>query len=76
MSSFLDEVRIDDQKRPCDLSVAMRKMDGDLKDELRSALAESSISGAAIARVLQKRGFDVSEGSLRRCRRICPCWRS
>lgn len=60
--------------RQCDLAKAFLRMPEDMATEVREAMAGAA-SAAAIARTLQRLDYEVSEGSLRRCRRICKCWR-
>lgn len=61
--------------KQCDLSKAFEKMPDELANEVRDAM-DGTYSAASIARTLQRCGYEISEGSVRRCRRICKCWKS
>lgn len=60
--------------RQCDLARAFSRMGDGMATEVKMALADSLYSAASIARTLQRLGHDISEGSVRRCRRTCKCW--
>lgn len=64
-----------DQGRPCDLGRELDDMSPELRKEVRGAMADPKWSAAAISRTLGKFGVSVSEGSVRRCRRLCDCWK-
>lgn len=61
--------------RKCELAKAFEKMTSELAFEVKEAMRGSS-SAAAISRTLQRFDIKVTEGSLRRCRRVCKCWRA
>lgn len=66
----------DEQGRKCDLSKVLDRMDPAMAAEVRAAMAAPEITAAAIARTLHRFDFPVTEGSIRRCRRICNCWKA
>lgn len=58
----------------CQMRTVLDKLpDGD-KETLTNLLKDESVTGSAIARVLRGRGYQITEGSLRRHRRgECSC---
>lgn len=75
-ATFFEVLLKDDESgRKCDLSKMLGRMDPEMATEVRDAMAAPEITAAAIARTLQRFDFPVTEGSIRRCRRICDCWK-
>ena len=75
-SAFTDALMADNAKgRKCDLSRAFTKMTPEMAEQVRNAMAAPEVTAAAISRTLQRFDFEVPEGSVRRCRRTCKCWR-
>lgn len=75
--SFLEALAQEEEiGRKCDLSKVLETVDADMAAQIRSAMGDSSFTGAAISRTLERYGFFVGEGAVRRCRRTCKCWRA
>lgn len=80
IETFAD-VLIEEQHRvapvvhKCDLAKALGRMPDDMNVEVKKALGSLQWTAAAIARTLNRLGFPVTEGAIRRCRRTCDCWR-
>lgn len=75
--SFVDTLAEEQEsaRRLCDLGSQFDRMPDMLAGQVREAMLDRQWSAAAISRTLTKFGYPVSEGSLRRCRRSCECWR-
>lgn len=78
VASFRDV--LDEEKahigQRCGLARAFDQMDASFADEVRHAMGASEITAAAISRTLYRFGYPIGEGSVRRCRRICDCWKT
>jgi len=61
--------------RRCGLGKTFDAMPDDLVRQVKEAMNDPKWNASAISRTLIKFGFKVSENSVRRCRRICNCWR-
>ena len=70
-AQFVEETRTKTPK--CGVSRALLTL-GDDREPVERALADSSITGSAISRVLRRRGVDLSDASIQRHRRrVCQC---
>lgn len=59
---------------PCQVRLLREKMDPHLLTEFDNAMADDTIEGTIIARVLQRHGHDIAISNLRRHRRgECLC---
>lgn len=61
--------------RKCELGKTLDRMEPALRGEVVEALGDDTWTAASIARTLQRFDHPVTEGAVRRCRRICDCWR-
>jgi hypothetical protein len=71
-----DEVLEYTQRRgdTCRMQFVLAKMGKAEKAELEEVVADASVPSTAIARYLQKQGFDIKEGTILRHRRgACAC---
>jgi len=59
---------------PCSVSVALEGLQGEDRKDFEEALADESIYGSTLSRVLKARGFVVPQESIQRHRRgVCAC---
>jgi hypothetical protein len=74
---LLDEIRAHDTtgNRPrCRVEVVLAEVTGDDLADLRTALADYTVPGTAIANAMKSRGYDLPAGSIARHRRgACAC---
>lgn len=76
-SAFREALLSDNENvRKCDLSQAFLRMKPEMVADVKAAMAAPEITAAAISRTLHRFDFPVTEGSVRRCRRICQCWKT
>jgi hypothetical protein len=77
--TVLSEIKIENDKglrsRSCSLSLALARLSEEQANGVKAAMADNMIAAPAIARWISKQGFSISEYSVRKCRRICDCWR-
>jgi ribosome-associated toxin RatA of RatAB toxin-antitoxin module len=64
-----------DRGRKCNLEMAFKRMEPEFRTEVQIAMNSPEISAAAISRTLKRFDFNISEGSIRRCRTQCSCWK-
>lgn len=76
---LLDEFRKESTNCPgtkCSVGALLRSLPPELADDVRTALADASITSTAISRVLTNRGFQIAHSPIVRHRRgECRCER-
>ena len=80
VTSALDQIRNIQESQPkrnrCRFAIVLSKLTPEQREGVVLAMQDLEIPAYPIAEFIRGLGFNVSDQSVRRCRRQCDCWRT